>query len=119
MHPELLHNVLQEEEEAQSRCDGGRSGGSEEEEYYTADFEEDCVQGSYEEDQEEEPEEDAKPPTSSEGEGPRLCQQRVTLEVDGDLMTVHTLVYMTGGLMQWWAAILKNVSFKAIQIHNF
>jgi hypothetical protein len=20
---------------------------------------------------------------------------------------------------QWWAAILKNVSFKAIQIHNF
>ncbi len=30
--------------------------------------------------------------------------------------------YMRKGFLmyeQWWAAILKNVSFKAIQIHNF
>jgi hypothetical protein len=29
--------------------------------------------------------------THSEGGNPRLCQQMVTLEVDGDLMIVHTL----------------------------
>ncbi len=27
--------------------------------------------------------------------------------------------FASEGQNQWWAAILKNVSFKAIQIHNF
>jgi hypothetical protein len=90
MNHKLLYNVLQEEEEAQSRGDRGGSGGQRGGGVLHC-IKEDYVQGSYEEDQEEEPERDTHPPTSSEGQGPRLCQQRVTLEVDGDLMIVHSL----------------------------
>jgi hypothetical protein len=32
---------------------------------------------------------------------------------------VTLLVKYVRGYVQWWAAILKNVSLKAIQIHNF
>jgi hypothetical protein len=34
-------------------------------------------------------------------------------------LTTSPLPHTTLGYEQWWAAILKNVSFKAIQIHNF
>ncbi len=35
----------------------------------------------------------------SEGGTPHLCQQRVTLEVDGDLVTVHKLY-------DWWSTVI-------------
>jgi hypothetical protein len=63
------------------------------EEFYAADFEEDYRQGYHDEDNEDLKDEHDrdKSPTGSEDEAPRLCRQKVMLEVDGELRTVHTL----------------------------
>ncbi len=52
---------------------------------------EDIGQGYSDEDKGEESERVTMSLVDSEEERPRLCQQRVTLEVDGALITMHTL----------------------------
>ncbi len=89
MHHELLQDALQEEEARAVVIEVEPEPSKEEEEFYAADFEEDYGQGHYYEDDEDEPDRE-ETPTGSEDEAPCLCQQMVTLEVDGELMTVHT-----------------------------
>jgi hypothetical protein len=89
MHHKLPHDALQEEEARAVVIEVDPELSEEEEEYYVADFEDDYGHGYY--DQEEEPGGESQSPTSLEDERPRLCHQRVTLEVDGDLVTMHTL----------------------------
>jgi hypothetical protein len=91
MHHELLHDALQKEEIRAVVIEVEPEVREYEEEHYAADFEEDHGQWTPEEDQGEENERETQSPTDPEGEISRLCQQRVTLEVDDDLMTIHVL----------------------------
>ncbi len=102
MHSKLLHEALQKEETKAIviEVEEGSEEPGEDEEFYAASFEllgqedEDEEEGmeSYEEvpplvDSDEEP----PPFMDLEEDRPRLCQQRVPLEVNGNLTSLHTL----------------------------
>jgi hypothetical protein len=102
MHSKLLHEALQKEETRaiviEVEEDPEEPG--EDEEFYAANFE---LLGQEDEDKEEgmesdgevppllDPEEEPPPFMDLEEDGPRLCQQRVPLEVNGNLTSLHTL----------------------------
>ncbi len=106
MHSKLLHEALQKEETRAIviEVEDGPEEPGEDEEFYAANFE---LLGQEDEDEEEGlvSEDKAPPLVSSEGEPdeeplpyahlgedrPRLCQQRVPLEVNGNLTSLHTL----------------------------
>jgi hypothetical protein len=106
MHSKLLHETLQKEETRAIviEVEDGPEEPGEDEEFYAANFE---LLGHEDEDEEEGmiSEDEAPPLVSSEGEPdeepspyahlgedrPRLCQQRVRLEVNGNLTSLHTL----------------------------
>ncbi len=106
MHSKLLHEALQKEETRAIviEVEDGPEEPGEDEEFYAANFE---LLGQEDEDEEEGmvSEDEAPPLVSSEGEPdeepspyahlgedrPRLCQQGVPLEVNGNLTSLHTL----------------------------
>jgi hypothetical protein len=106
MHSQLLHEALQKEETRAIviGVDDGPEEPGEDEEFYAANFE---LLGQGDEDEVEEmvSEDEAPPLVSSDGEPdeepspnahlgedrPRLCQQRVPLEVNGNLVFLHTM----------------------------
>jgi hypothetical protein len=106
MHSKLLHEALQKEETRAIviEVEEGPEEPGEDEEFYAANFE---LLGQEDEDEEEglESEDEAPPLVDSDGEPdeepppfadlgedrPRLCQQRVPLEVNGNLTSLHTL----------------------------
>jgi hypothetical protein len=104
MHSKLLHEALQKEETRAIviEVEEGPEEPGEDEEFYAANFE---LLGQGDEDEEEEEgmesdgeapplvDSDEEPPTFMDlGEDrPRLCQQRVPLEVNGNLTSLHTL----------------------------
>jgi hypothetical protein len=106
MHSQLLHEALQKEETRAIviEVEDGPEEPGEDEEFYAANFE---LLGQEDEDEEGEviSEDEAPPLVSSDGEPdeepspyahlgedrPRLCQQRVPLEVNGNLAFLHTL----------------------------
>ncbi len=106
MHSQLLHEALQKEETRAIviEVDDDPEEPGEDEEFYAANFE---LLGQEDEDEMEEmvSEDEAPPLVSSEGEPdeepspyahlgedrPRLCQQQVPLEVNGNLVFLHTL----------------------------
>jgi hypothetical protein len=106
MHIKLLHEALQKEETRAIviEVEDGPEEPREDEEFYNANFE---LLGQEDEDEEEGmvSGDEAPPLLSSEGESdkepspyahlgedrPRLCQQRVPLEVNGNLTSLHTL----------------------------
>jgi hypothetical protein len=95
MHSKLLHEALQKEETRAIviEVEEDPEGPEEDEEFYAANFE---LLGQGDEDEEEEEEEmepDEEPPPlmDLEEDRPRLCQQRVLLEVNGNLTSLHTL----------------------------
>ncbi len=106
MHSKLLHEALQKEETRAivTEVEEGPEEPGEDEEFYAANFEllgqgdEDEEEGMESEDEvpslvgsDEEPDEEP-PPFADLGEDrPRLCQQRVPLEVNGNLTSLHTL----------------------------
>jgi hypothetical protein len=92
MHHRLLHEALQEEEarviviEVEEELEALE----EDEEFYAANFEI-IGQGDSDEEEEEEPDREIQSPVDPEHDRPRLCQQRVPLEVNGILTSLHTL----------------------------
>ncbi len=106
MHSQLLHEALQKEETRAIviEVDDGPEEPGEDEEFYAANFE---LLGQEDEDEVEEvvSEDEAPPLVSSDGkpdeepwpyahlgeDKPRLSQQRVPLEVNGNLVFLHTL----------------------------
>ncbi len=106
MHSRLLHGALQKEETRAIviEVEDGPEEPGEDEEFYAANFE---ILGQEDEDEGEEmiSEDEAPPLVSSDGEydeepspyahlgedRPRLCQQQVPLEVNGNLTVLHTL----------------------------
>jgi hypothetical protein len=106
MHSKLLHEALQKEETRAIviEVEEGPEEPGEDEEFYAANFE---LLGQEEEDEEEGmvSEDEAPPLVDSDEESdeepspfaylgedrPRLCQQRVPLEVNGNLTSLHTL----------------------------
>jgi hypothetical protein len=92
MHHRLLNEVLQKEEtraiviEVEEELEALE----EDEEFYAAYFEF-LGQEDGEEEEGMEPDEGAHSPVNSEQDRPRLCQQRVPLEVNGILTSLHTL----------------------------
>ena len=106
MHSRLLHGALQKEETRAIviEVEDNPEEPGEDEEFYAANFE-----GLGQEDENEDEEvisEDEPPPLASSDEEydeepspyahlgedrPRLCQQQVPLEVNGNLMVLHTL----------------------------
>jgi hypothetical protein len=106
MHSKLLHEALQKEETRAivTEEEEGPEEPGEDEDFYAANFEllgqgdEDEEEGMKSEDEapplvdsDEEPDEEP-PPFADLGEDrPRLCHQRVPLEVNGNLMSLHTL----------------------------
>ncbi len=92
MHYRLLHDALQREEVRAIviEVEPEPEDPEEEEEFYAANFE-DIGQNYSDEDEGEESERETLSPVDSEEERPRLCQQRVPLEVDGAMVTLHTL----------------------------
>jgi hypothetical protein len=106
MHSQLLHEALQKEETRAIviEVDDGPEEPGEDEEFYAANFEllgqedEDEVEGMVSEDEapplvssEGEPDEEPLPYAHLGEDRPRLCQQRVPLEVNGNLAFLHTL----------------------------
>ncbi len=106
MHSKLLHKALQKEETRAIviEVDDGPEEPGQEEEFYAANFEllgqedEDEVEGMVSEDEapplvssEGEPDEEPSPYAHLGEDRPRLCQQRVPLEVNGNLTSLHTL----------------------------
>ena len=106
MHSRLLHGALQKEDTRAIviEVEDGPEEPGEDEEFYAANFE---LLGQEDEDEDEEAiSEDEPPPLASSDEEhdeepspyahlgedrPRLCQQRVPLEVNGSLVYLHTL----------------------------
>jgi hypothetical protein len=103
MHSKLLHDALQKEETRAIviEVEEGSEEPGEDEEFYAANFE---LLGQEDEDEEEEGMEsdgeapplvdsDEEPPPfmDLEEDRPRLCQQRVPLEVNRNLTSLHTL----------------------------
>ncbi len=104
MHSRLLHGALQKEEARAIviEVEGDPEEPGEDEEFYAANFE---ILGQEDEDEEMTSEEEATSLISSDGEHdeepspyehlgedrPRLCQQQVPLEVNGNLGFLHTL----------------------------
>ncbi len=106
MHSQLLHEALQKEETRAIviEVEDGPEEPGEDEEFYAANFE---LLGQEDEDEDEEviSEDEAPPLVSSDGEydeepspyahlgedRPRLCQQQVSLEINGNLAFLHTL----------------------------
>jgi hypothetical protein len=106
MHSKLLHEVLQKEETRAIviEVEDGPEEPGEDEEFYAANFEllgqedEDEEEGMVSEDEappllgpEDEPDEEPGPYAHLGEDRPRLCQQRVPLEVNGNLTSLHTL----------------------------
>jgi hypothetical protein len=106
MHSKLLHEALQKEETRAIviEVEDGPEEPGEDEEFYAANFEllgqedEDEEEGMISEDEappllssEEEPDEEPSPYAHLGEDRPRLCQQRVPLEVNGNLTSLHTL----------------------------
>ncbi len=91
MHSKLLHEALQKEETRAIVIEVEEEPG-EDEEFYAANFE---FLGQEDEDEEEEegmePDEEPPPLMDLEEDRPRLCRQRVPLEVNGSLTSLHTL----------------------------
>jgi hypothetical protein len=94
MHSKLLHEALQGEETRAVVIDVEEDleEPEEDEEFYAANFE---FLGQEDEDEEEEegmePDEEMPPLMDPEEDRPRFCQQRVPLEVNGILTSLHTL----------------------------
>ncbi len=104
MHSKLLHEALQKEETRAIviEVEDGPEEPGEDEEFYAANFE---LLGQEDEDEEEGmvSEDEAPPPLPYAHLGedrPRLCQQRVPLEVNGNLTSLHTC--MTRNLQTPW-----------------
>jgi hypothetical protein len=106
MHSKLLHEALQKEETRAIviEVEEGPEEPGEDEEFYAANFEllgqgnEDEEEGMVSEDEapplvdsDEEPDEEPLPFAYLGEDRPRLCQQRVPLEVNGNLTSLHTL----------------------------
>jgi hypothetical protein len=106
MHSKLLHEALQKEETRAIviEVEEGPEEPGEGEEFYAANFEllgqedEDEEEGMISEDEapplldsEEEPDDEPSPFAHLGEDRPRLCQQRVPLEVNGNLTSLHTL----------------------------
>jgi hypothetical protein len=106
MHSKLLHEALQKEETRAIviEVEDGPEEPGEDEEFYAANFEllgqedEDEEGGVISEDEapplissEEEPDDEPSPYAHLGEDRPRLCQQRVPLEVNGNLTSLHTL----------------------------
>ncbi len=91
MHSKLLHEALQKEETRAIviEVEEEPEKPGEDEEFYAANFE---LLGQEDEDEEEGMEPyDEVPPLVDLEDRPRLCQQRVPLEVNGNLTSLHTL----------------------------
>jgi hypothetical protein len=102
MHSRLLHKALQKEETRAIviEVEKGPEEPEEEEEFYATNFE---LLGQEDEDEEEGMESDGEAPPlvdsdeepppfmGLEEDRPRLCQQQVPLEVNGNLTSLHTL----------------------------
>jgi hypothetical protein len=94
MHNKLLHEALQKEETRAIviEVEEDPEEPEEDEEFYAANFE---LLGQEDDEEEEEegmePDEEMPPLIDPEGDRPRLCQQRVPLEVNGILTSLHTL----------------------------
>ncbi len=94
MHSRLLHDALQREETRAIviEVEEDPEDPEEDEKFYAANFEflgqED---GDEEEEEGMEPDEELPPLIDPEEDRPRLCQQRVPLEVNGILTSLHTL----------------------------
>jgi hypothetical protein len=96
MHNKLLHEALQKEETRAIVIEVEEDLGEheEDEEFYTANFEllgQEDEEEAEEEEEGMEPDEEVLPPIDPEEDRPRLCQQRVPLEVNGILTSLHTL----------------------------
>jgi hypothetical protein len=106
MHSKLLHEALQKEETRAIviEVEDGPEEPGEDDKFYAANFEllgqedEDEEGGVVSEDEappllssEEEPDEELSPYAHLGEDRPRLCQQRVPLEVNGNLTSLHTL----------------------------
>jgi hypothetical protein len=106
MHSKLLHEALQKEETRAIviEVEDGPEEPGEDEDFYAANFkllgqeDEDEEEGVISEDEappllssEEEPDEEPSPYAHLGEDRPRLCQQRVPLEVNGNLTSLHTL----------------------------
>ncbi len=96
MHSRLLHEALQKEETRAIviEVEEDPEEPEEDQEFYAANFE---LLGQEDEDEDEdeeegmEPYEEPPPLMDLEEDRPRLCQQRVPLEVNGNLTSLHTL----------------------------
>jgi hypothetical protein len=106
MHSKLLHEAMQKEETRAIviEVEDIPEEPGEDEEFYAANFEllgqedEDEEEGMISEDEappllssEEEPDDEPSPYAHLGEDRPRLCQQRVPLEVNGNLTSLHTL----------------------------
>ncbi len=95
MHSKLLHEALQKEETRAIviEVEEDPEEPEEDEEFYAANFKFLSQEDEDEEEEEEgmEPDEEMLPLLDPEEDRPRLCQQRVLLEVDGILTSLHTL----------------------------
>ncbi len=91
MDHKMLHDALQGEEVRAVMIEVDLEPSEDKEENFAADFEEDYGHGYDDEDKGEEIERDIQSLTDSEEERPRLCQQKVTLEVGRDIVTMHRL----------------------------
>jgi hypothetical protein len=95
MHSKLLHEALQKEETRAIviEVEEDPEEPDEDEEFYAANFEFLGQEDGDEEEEEEgmEPDEEMPPLIGPEEDRPRLCQQRVPLEVNGILTSLHTL----------------------------
>jgi hypothetical protein len=106
MHSKLLHEALQKEETRAIviEVEDGPEEPGEDEEFYAANFEllgqedEDEEEGMISEDEapplldaEDGPDEEPAPYAHLGEDRPRLCQERVPLEVNGNLTSLHTL----------------------------
>jgi hypothetical protein len=94
MHSKLLHEALQKEETRAIviTVEEDPEEPGEDEEFYAANFE---LLGQEDKDEEDEegmePDKEMPPLLDPEEDRPRLCQQRVPLEVNGNLTSLHTL----------------------------
>jgi hypothetical protein len=95
MHSKLLHEALQKEETRAIviEVEEDPEEPEENEEFYAANFESWGQEDEDEEEEEEgmEPDEELPPLIDPKEDRPRLCQQRVPLEVNGNLTSLHTL----------------------------
>jgi hypothetical protein len=103
MHSRLLHDALQREETRAIviKVEEDPEDPGEDEEFYAANFEflgQD--DGDEEEEEGMEPDEELPPLKDPEEDRPRLCQQRVPLEVNGILTFLH--ICMTGNQQTPW-----------------